>query len=125
MLHCTVVASPDILMVIVGDVWALDADSGGGVWALHADSSGVPSASRALPTETKVESGTSQSKSGTSVNLSDIGKCGVAGAAKEEERGGGPRRCLPLFKDWYFIADQPAPAPHLEHPEGCAALRFF
>jgi len=29
---------------------------------------------RALPTETKVESGTSQSKSGTSVNLSDSGK---------------------------------------------------
>ena len=28
---------------------------------------------RALPTETKVESGTSQSKSGTSVNLSNSG----------------------------------------------------
>ena len=29
-------------------------------------------------------------------------------------------------RDWYFIAEQPAPAPHLahpEHPEGCAALR--
>ena len=23
--------------------------------------------------------------------------------------------------DWYFIAEQPAPAPHLAHPEGCAA----
>jgi len=29
--------------------------------------------SKALPTETKVESGTSQSKSGTSVNLSNSG----------------------------------------------------
>ena len=29
---------------------------------------------RALPTETKVESGTSQSKSGTSVNLSNSGE---------------------------------------------------
>ena len=27
-------------------------------------------------------------------------------------------------KDWYFIAEQPAPAPHLAHPEGCAALRI-
>ena len=26
-------------------------------------------------------------------------------------------------KDWYFVAEQPAPAPHLAHPEGCAALR--
>ena len=26
--------------------------------------------------------------------------------------------------DWYFIAEQPAPAPHLAHPEGCAALRI-
>ena len=25
--------------------------------------------------------------------------------------------------DWYFIAEQPAPAPHLAHPEGCDALR--
>ena len=32
---------------------------------------------RALPTETKVESGTSQSKSGTSVNLSNNGKRGT------------------------------------------------
>ena len=27
-------------------------------------------------------------------------------------------------RDWYFIAEQPAPAPHLAHPEGCAALRI-
>jgi len=27
-------------------------------------------------------------------------------------------------KDWYFIAERPAPAPHLAHPEGCAALRI-
>jgi hypothetical protein len=26
--------------------------------------------------------------------------------------------------DWYFVAEQPAPAPHLAHPEGCAALRI-
>ena len=25
--------------------------------------------------------------------------------------------------DWYFIAEQPALAPHLAHPEECAALR--
>ena len=25
-------------------------------------------------------------------------------------------------RDWYFIAEQPAPASHLAHPEGCAAL---
>ena len=29
----------------------------------------------------------------------------------------------PKARDWYFIAEQPAPAPHLAHPEGCAALR--
>ena len=29
----------------------------------------------------------------------------------------------PLPKtDCYFIAEQPAPAPYLAHPEGCAAL---
>ena len=27
-------------------------------------------------------------------------------------------------RDWCFIAEQPAPAPHLAHPEGCAALRI-
>ena len=26
--------------------------------------------------------------------------------------------------DWYSIAEQPAPAPHLTNPEGCAALRI-
>ena len=30
----------------------------------------------------------------------------------------------PLREDWYFNAKQPAPAPHLALPEGCAALRF-
>ena len=25
-------------------------------------------------------------------------------------------------RDWYFIAEQPAPAPHLARPEGRAAL---
>ena len=27
-------------------------------------------------------------------------------------------------RDWYFIAEQPAPAPHLAQPEGCAVLRI-
>ena len=27
-------------------------------------------------------------------------------------------------RDRYVIAEQPAPAPHLAHPEGCAALRI-
>ena len=27
-------------------------------------------------------------------------------------------------RDWYFIAEQPALAPHLARPEGCAALRI-
>ena len=29
-----------------------------------------------------------------------------------------------LQRDEYFIAEQPAPAPHLAHPEGCAAVRI-
>jgi len=33
-------------------------------------------------------------------------------------------RWLCQKRDWYFIAEQPAPAPHLAHPEGCAALRI-
>ena len=28
-------------------------------------------------------------------------------------------------RDWYCIAEQPAPAPHLAHPEGRAALRIM
>ena len=27
-------------------------------------------------------------------------------------------------RDWYFIAEQPALAPHLAHPEGCAVPRI-
>ena len=27
-------------------------------------------------------------------------------------------------RDWYFIAEQPAPETHVAHPEGCAALRI-
>ena len=27
-------------------------------------------------------------------------------------------------RDRCFVAEQPAPAPHLAHPEGCAALRI-
>ena len=45
--------------------------------------SGFSSPQRALPTETNVESGTSQSKSGTSVSLNDSGlPCSRAGAAR-------------------------------------------
>ena len=29
-----------------------------------------------------------------------------------------------LDRDWYFIAEQPAPAPHFAHSGGCAALRI-
>ena len=29
-----------------------------------------------------------------------------------------------LKRDWYFTAEKPAPAQHLAHPEGCAALRI-
>ena len=28
------------------------------------------------------------------------------------------------LRDWYFIAEQPAPAPHRAHLEGCATLRI-
>ena len=35
-----------------------------------------------------------------------------------------PPRILARQRDLYFIAEQPAPAPHLAHPEGCAALRI-
>ena len=28
-------------------------------------------------------------------------------------------------RDRYSIAEQPAPAPHLAHPDGCAALRIL
>jgi len=45
-----------------------------------------------------------------------------------------PRAYLPSFRappprrvagrGWYLIAEQPAPAPHLAHPAGCAALRI-
>ena len=29
-----------------------------------------------------------------------------------------------VVKDWDLLAEQPAPAPHLAHPERCAALRI-
>jgi len=38
----------------------------------------------------------------------------------DSSRGVSPR---PL-RNWYFIAEQSAPAPHLAHAEGCAALRI-
>ena len=36
----------------------------------------------------------------------------------------GGAQLLALLRDWYFIAEQPAPAPQLAHPEACAALRI-
>ena len=36
--------------------------------------------------------------------------------------GGGLRGWVVDKRDWYFIADQPAPAPHLARPEGRDAL---
>ena len=38
----------------------------------------------------------------------------------------GPPGGIPVttVRDSYFIAEQPAPAPHLSHPQGCAALRI-
>ena len=30
----------------------------------------------------------------------------------------------PVSRDWYFTAEQPAPAPHLARPAGCAAPRI-
>ena len=90
----------------------------------------------ALPTETTVESGTSQSKSGTSVNLSNSGIPVVGRSEPRRPRDVGESRSrdrsaatstLPpriLQRDWYCTAEQPATAPHLAHPEGCAALRI-
>jgi len=34
------------------------------------------------------------------------------------------RQRAQLQRHWYFIAKQPAPAPLLARPEGCAALRM-
>ena len=36
-----------------------------------------------------------------------------------------PSLACPVLRDWYLIAEQPAPAPHLAHPEGCAATRIM
>ena len=38
--------------------------------------------------------------------------------------GNRPRPTSTPSRDWYVIVEQPAPAPHLAHPEGCAALRI-
>ena len=46
----------------------------------------------------------------------DVPKLGVPGV--EHARGN------LHWRDWYFIAEQPAPAQHLAHPEGYAALRI-
>ena len=38
------------------------------------------------------------------------------------ERGGSDVARRGLQRDWYHIAEQPAPAPHLARPYGCDAL---
>ena len=35
-----------------------------------------------------------------------------------------PTHTRGVSRDWYVIAEQPAPAPHLAHPEGCTAPRI-
>ena len=59
---------------------------------------------RALPTETKVESGTSQSKSGTSVNLSNSGNPSDSGRATS-------RLIVPRLADFDQAVDGNAPPP--------------
>jgi len=59
------------------------------VWGL-----GLGDSQRALPTETNVESGTHQSKSGTSVKVSNSGDLPHSLAAMED--GEAPRRSLSL-----------------------------
>ena len=39
------------------------------------------------------------------------------------EAGSSVRPEAHLERDWYLVAEQPAPAPHLAHPKDCAALR--
>jgi len=53
--------------------------------------------------------------------ITDLGSGGIAPVSLLDHRRRMLRK-LPCAKDWYFIAEQPAPAPHLPHPEGCAAL---
>ena len=46
-------------------------------------------------------------------------------APRPRETGRDCRRgTLPLQRDWYFIAEHPAPAPHPANPEGCVTLRI-
>ena len=71
---------------------------------------------RALPTETKVENGTSQSKSGASVNLSNFGNAKAGGGqphgrARPLLRHGAPYIC--------FQSMNPEPTPSL------VCIRFF
>ena len=53
---------------------------------------------------------------------------GAAGAhLRRDAAAGAATECVSGFpgrRDWYFIAEQPAPAPHLSPPGGCAALRI-
>ena len=42
-----------------------------------------------------------------------------SGAVRNDSRHGAVE-----VRDWYFIAEQPAPVPHLAHPERYAALRI-
>ena len=42
---------------------------------------------------------------------------------KQRRRSSGANRAAEM-RDWYFISEQLAPAPHFAHPEGCASLRI-
>ena len=56
--------------------------------------------------------------------VSKTGKSRVEERKNQRPQGVRVHESLNLKRDWHFIAGQAAPAPHLAHPEGCAALRI-
>ena len=74
--------------------------------------------------------GQDESASGSGANVIPMrDRPGLAGLRPHriEGIGNGSRVLIVCVKcgmdrDWYFIAEQPAPAPHLTNREGCAAL---
>ena len=49
---------------------------------------------------------------------------GVSKSTAREEEAQAFRYTQVPTRDWYFIPEQQAPAPHLANLEGCAALRI-
>ena len=47
-------------------------------------------------------------------------QCSLTSSTYDDRRVCG-RVIAPQKRDWYFAAGQPAPAPHLAHPERCAS----